>query len=79
MLRLFLLFSDYRATVCVPEWIMHCNSKHIFPEKELRGRSPNSYIHVSVCDFVFPRSACMFCCRKIGGPIEGIYESLTDT
>jgi hypothetical protein len=26
------------------------NSKHIFPEKELRGHSPKSYIHVSVCD-----------------------------
>jgi hypothetical protein len=31
----------------------HCkdtteNSKHIFPEKELHGRSPNLYIHVSV-------------------------------
>jgi hypothetical protein len=26
------------------------NSKHIFPEKELPGHSPNSFIHVSVCD-----------------------------
>ncbi len=26
------------------------NSKQIFPEKELRGYSPNSYIHVSVSD-----------------------------
>ncbi len=25
------------------------NSKHMFPEKELRGHSPNSYIHISVC------------------------------
>jgi hypothetical protein len=25
-------------------------SKHIFPEKELRGHSPNAYIHFSVCD-----------------------------
>ncbi len=30
------------------------NSKHIFPEKELRGHSPNSYIHVSVCDLNAP-------------------------
>jgi hypothetical protein len=29
------------------------NSKQIFPEKELRGYSPNSYIHVSVSDFYF--------------------------
>ncbi len=26
------------------------NSKHIFPEKELRGHNPYSYIHVSVRD-----------------------------
>ncbi len=26
----------------------------IIPEKELRGLSPNSYIHVSVCDFYIP-------------------------
>ncbi len=26
------------------------NSKQIVPEKELRGLSPNSYIHVSVTD-----------------------------
>ncbi len=34
------------------------NSKQIFPEKELRGYSPNYYIHVSVSDLYFPdRSA----------------------
>ncbi len=30
------------------------NSKQIFPGKELRGYSPNSYIHVSVCDLYIP-------------------------
>ncbi len=31
------------------------NSKQIvFPEKELRGHSPNSYIHVSVSDLFIP-------------------------
>ncbi len=30
------------------------NSKHLFPEKELRGHSPNSYIHISVCDLYIP-------------------------
>ena len=30
------------------------NSKHIFPEKELRGLSPSSYIHVFVCDLYIP-------------------------
>jgi hypothetical protein len=37
----------------------HCkdtipNSKQIFPDKELRGHSPNSYIHVSVSDLNIP-------------------------
>ncbi len=26
--------------------------------------------------YIFPRSVCLFCCRKIGGPIVGIYRSL---
>ncbi len=30
------------------------NSKQIFPEKELRGHSPNCHIHVSVSDFYIP-------------------------
>ncbi len=30
------------------------NAKQIFPEKELCGYSPNSYIHVSVSDLYIP-------------------------
>ncbi len=30
------------------------NSKQIFPEKELRGHSPNFHIHVSVSDLYIP-------------------------
>ncbi len=29
--------------------------------------------------YIFSRSVCLFCCGKIGGPIVGIYKSLTDT
>ncbi len=29
--------------------------------------------------YIFPRSVCLLCCRKIGGPIVKIYKSLTDT
>jgi hypothetical protein len=32
------------------------NLKQIFPEKELRGQSPNSYIHVSVSDLYIPHN-----------------------
>jgi hypothetical protein len=31
------------------------NSKHIFPEKELRGLSPGFHIHVSMSDLYIPR------------------------
>ncbi len=30
------------------------NLKQIFPDKELRGHSPNSYAHVSVSDLYIP-------------------------
>jgi hypothetical protein len=36
------------------------NSKQIFPENEMRGHNPNSYIHVSVGDLYI---------RTIGLPI----------
>ncbi len=29
--------------------------------------------------YIFPRLVCLFCCRKVCGPILGIYKSLTDT
>jgi hypothetical protein len=43
------------------------NSKQIFPEKELRGLSPNLHIHH--IHYIFPRSVCLFFCRKICGTI----------
>jgi hypothetical protein len=35
-------------------------SKHIFHKKVLRGHSPNSYIHVSVCDLNIPTISGLF-------------------
>jgi hypothetical protein len=37
--------------------MIHCdeNPSYVFPEKELRGLSPNFHIHVSVSDFNIPR------------------------
>jgi hypothetical protein len=55
------------------------NSKHIFPGKELRGHSPNSNIRVSLCDLYIPAIGAYSAAGKIGGPIVGIYKSLTDT
>jgi hypothetical protein len=51
----------------------------IFPEKEFRGHSPNSYIHVSVRDLYIPRIRLPILLQEIGGLIVEIYRSLTDT
>jgi hypothetical protein len=57
------------------------NSKQIFPKKELCGFSSNFHIHVSVSDLFIPliNLPNLYCCRKICGPILGIYKSLTYT
>ncbi len=57
------------------------NSVQIFPEKEFRGISPNFNIHVSVSDLYIPRIGLPIQLqefRKKGGPILGIYKSVTD-
>jgi hypothetical protein len=55
------------------------NWKKIFPEKELRGHSPNFHIHVSVNNLYIPAIAyAAFLLQEICGPILRIYKSLTD-
>ncbi len=49
------------------------NSKHIFPEKKLRDHRPIPTFMFLCRAFI---SVCLFCFRKIGGPIVGIYRSL---
>jgi hypothetical protein len=46
---------------------------------KLRGLVPSSYIHVSVSELYILTFNPQIQYRKIGEPIEGIYESLTDT
>jgi hypothetical protein len=50
------LFINPQVTIGNFATSIHCKDKmqHIFPDKELRGHSPNSYIHVSVCDLYIP-------------------------
>ncbi len=55
------------------------NSKQIFPEKELRGHSPNLHIHVSVRDLYIPTIDLPILLQEICGPILGIYKSLINT
>ncbi len=51
-----LLIEKYRQ-IAFTLIILHSteNPIYVFPEKELSGLSPNSYIHVSVSDFYIPR------------------------
>jgi hypothetical protein len=51
----------------------------IFPEKELRGYSPNSYIHVSVSDLYIPVIGLPILLQENRWTERGnIYRSLTD-
>ncbi len=61
--------------------IAHCNGNfvYIFLFWELRGLSPNFYIHVSVSDLYIPRIGPHISSSRKGRLIVGIYNSLTDT
>ncbi len=60
---------------------LHCkgNSVYIFLFWELRGLSPNFYIHVSVSDLYIPRIGSHISSSRNGSSIVGIYKSLKDT
>jgi hypothetical protein len=54
-----LLMASVYAYLPIPlAWLFaHCNANpiYVFPEKELRGLSPNFHIYVSVSDVYIPR------------------------
>ncbi len=58
----------------------HCkgNSVYIFLFWELRGLSPNFYIHVSVSDLNIPSIGPHISSSRNGSSIVGIYNTLTD-
>ncbi len=60
---------------------VHCteNRIYIFPKKELRGLSPNSYIHVSVGGLYIPWIGPHIWLWQNRQTILEIYKSLTDT
>jgi hypothetical protein len=57
------------------------NSKHIFPEKQLRGHSPNFHIHVSVSDLYIPTIDLPILLQEnmCTDPDNILNKSLTDT
>jgi hypothetical protein len=58
---------------------MHCNENpiYVFPEKELIGLSPNTYIHVSVSDLYSPRICPPICLQQNRQTDLGIILSQT--
>jgi hypothetical protein len=60
----------------------HCTEKwkKIFPERKLRGLSPNFYIHIYVGDLFIPTIGLPIWLQEntVGRPIVGKYKSLAD-
>ncbi len=72
-------FSDFKfLALSIPRHKTK-NSKQIFPEKDLRDHSPNSYIHVSVSDLcIYSHNRSAYCAAGIyvWGPIVGINSTV---
>jgi hypothetical protein len=76
--RAYFSWQSQSKNIPVP----HCkgNPIDVFPEKELRGLSPNFHIHVSVSDLYIPRiGPHIVLQQKRQTQIVEIYKSLTDT
>ncbi len=63
--------------------MVHCteNPISVFPEMELRGLIPNSYIHLSVRDLYIPRICLLIWMqqKRQTDPEKTVYKSFTDT
>ncbi len=55
------------------------NPKQILPERNCGATVPISTFLWLWANYIFPRSVCLFTCRKKCGTILGIYKSLRDT
>ncbi len=66
---------------CATGIFQPCNEKVFepFPEWNCAASVPIPTFVFMRGIYIFPRLVCLFCCRKIVGPIVGIYRSLTET
>ncbi len=81
-LAMFFLFLTFTLEMFYLDPVpTHCNgnSVYIFLFWELRGLSPNFHIHVSVSNLYIPWIGPHISSSRKSRPIEGIYNSLTDT
>ncbi len=78
-------FLQQRKHLCFCKINLHC--KDTIPKirnkySQKRNSAASVTISTLMCPwtiYIFPRSVCIFCSRKIFGPIMEIYKSLTDT
>jgi hypothetical protein len=75
--------SRIQSSICYrhPPYTAKIISIYGFPEKELRGLSPNFHIHVSLSDLYITTIGppTVFSYSRLGRPIVERYKSLTET
>jgi hypothetical protein len=81
--RLFLnlIKSSPLTQLSTTRCYLHCteNPNNVFPEMKRKTSFPIPIFMYLWAIYMFPGSACLFGCSKIGRPILGIHKTLTDT
>ncbi len=78
MKRIGLSFFSFRCFRALQNTIPKNVNKYS-QKRNIAASVPISTFMCRCAIYIFPWSVCLFCCRKICGPILGIYKSLTDT
>ncbi len=73
------VFSEVNATH--PDALQSHNTENskIPNKRNCAGSVPTLTFMCLLAIYIFQGSVCLFCCRKICGPILGIFKSVTDT
>ncbi len=73
------------VVVCLCDMLLHCKeaiqkTQNKYSQKRNCAASVPISTFMCLCViYIYPRSICLFCCRKICGPILCIHKSLSDT